>query len=297
MGKADTYQIITDLIIEKLESIDTSDYKKPWFDMGYSPINAISGKAYKGINNLLLSGNNYNSNYYASFKQWQEKGCKVKKGERSHIVTLWKFFKDEKTDKEFPMIRYFRVFNSEQVEGDFAREIEEKGLRELENHDPIIEAEQLINGFLKSEFLECKLSDRACYSHSLTGNEHIAMPSQGQFPDLECYYSVFFHEMTHATGNAKRLDRDLSGKFGSKEYAKEELVAELGAAFLCGSIGLSERPRLDHAQYISTWLSVLRNDKRFIVSAASQAQKAADYIQEKADGYNAWKNTKNEAAG
>ncbi len=108
------------------------------------------------------------------------------------------------------------------------------------------------------------------------------MPELGQFQSPEHYYSVLAHEITHSTGSKKRLDRDMSGKFGSEKYAFEELVAELGSAMICGAIGLEQRPREDHAQYIKGWLKRLRSDNKFIIQAASKAQKAADYAFESA---------------
>lgn len=277
------YEIVTQAIIEKLENIDPKDYERPWFNIGLSPINAISKKAYRGANHILLSNMPYKSNFYASYKQWTEKKCQVKKGEKSHMVVFWLWNEDEDTGEKWPTIRYYRVFNSEQVEGDFARILEDDLEVKLLSHDPIQEAQEIVEGYLYAELLKTKEGDSAYYSHSpYTGSEYISMPKLGQFKDPESYYSVFFHEMTHSTGNTKRLKREMSGKFGSKEYAKEELVAELGAAMLCGAIGLSQKPREDHAQYIASWLKCLKNDNRFIFSAASQAQKAADFIQERA---------------
>ncbi len=274
------YQIITDQIIEQLERVDLSDYTKPWFCVGHSPVN-IRGTAYRGINHILLSSTDNKSNMWGTFNQWKEKDCHVKKGERSKVVVLWKFF--DKTDDNGEstgktgavMTRYFRVFNSEQIEGSFAREVEKKFKDKLKNHDPIAEGEKFVNGYIENERLQVQNSDRAYYSNGI--KEHIGMPEIGQFKDPLQYYSVFAHEITHSTGNINRLERDMSGRFGTKEYAKEELVAELGSAMICGTLGLEQRPREDHAQYIKSWLSCLRNDNKFIISAASKAQKAADF--------------------
>ena len=232
------------------------------------------------------SSNSHKSKAYASFKQWSGKNCRIKKGEKSHLAIFWKIgkYEDQKSGEEKTsiLLRYYRVFNSEQVDGDYARDIESKKLRELENHNPIPFVENLVNNYLSSQRLEVKPSDRASFAHSTFGGEHINMPQLGQFKDATSYYATFFHEMTHSTGAPSRLDRDLSGDFGSQKYAKEELVAELGAAMLSGSIGLTQTPRLDHVRYIKSWIRCLKNDERFIISAASQAQKAADFIQEHA---------------
>lgn len=274
------YQMVTDQIIEQLSKVNPQDYNTPWFCIGHSPVN-IRGTAYRGINHVLLSHSGFASNIWATFNQWKEKECSVQKGQRSQIVVLWKFF-DETDDNGNStgktgavMTRYYRVFNSEQVEGDFARQVEQKFKDKLKSHDPIHEAQSFVDGYIASERLPVCNSDRAYYASGIA--EHIAMPELGQFLSAEHYYSVFAHEITHSTGNKNRLDRDLSGRFGSKEYAFEELVAELGSAMLCGTLGLEQRPREDHAQYIKGWLKCLRDDNRFIISAASQAQKAADY--------------------
>ncbi len=271
------YQMVTDQIIRQLEQVDPADFKTPWFCVGHSPVN-LRGTAYRGINHLLLSHSGHASNIWATFRQWQEKDCQVRKGERSQIVVLWKFFQAEEEEDgrgKAVMVRYFRVFNSDQVDGDYARGIEGKFRDRLKDHDPIEEAERFIRGYLTNECLPLRVSDRAFYAGGIA--EHISMPELGQFDGPESYYSTFAHEITHSTGNAKRLDRDMSGRFGDRAYAFEELVAELGSAMLCGALGLEQRPRIDHAQYIKGWLSCLRGDPKFIISAASHAQKAADY--------------------
>ena len=274
------YQMVTDQIITQLEQVELSDYNKSWFCVGHSPIN-LRGTAYRGINHVLLSHSGFASNIWATFKQWGEHECKIRKGEKSQIVVLWKFFNEtdddgQSTDKtRAVMTRYFRVFNSAQVEGDYARTIEQKFKNKLKKHTPIADAELFVKSYVEAQRLPVRPSDRAYYSGGIA--EHIAMPELGQFQSPEHYYSVFAHEITHSTGNANRLSRDLPGRFGSKAYAFEELVAELGSAMICGALGLEAKPREDHAQYIKSWLSALRGDNSFVISAASHAQKAADY--------------------
>ncbi len=280
------YKIVTDQIIKQLEHVDPSDFKKPWFAIGHSPVN-LRGTAYRGINHILLSHSGYQSNIWATFKQWKEKDCIVRKGEKSQIVVLWKFF--DETDESgnstgktgAVMTRYFRVFNSDQVDGDYARGAEQKFKDKLLNHDPISEAQAFVENYTANERLPVRNSDRAYYAGGI--REHIAMPEIGQFNSPESFYSVYAHEITHSTGNSNRLNRDMSGRFGDQAYSFEELVAELGSAMICGSLGLEQQPRLDHAQYIKGWLSNLRNDPKFIISAASHAQKAADYALQSAE--------------
>lgn len=274
------YQMVTDQIIEQLEQVNAKDYSTPWFCIGHSPIN-LRGTAYRGINHILLSHSDFDSNIWGTFKQWSRHDCKIRKGEKSQIVVLWKFF--EGTDEEGEstgktkavMTRYFRVFNSAQVDGDYARSAEQKFKDKLKDHNPIAQAESFVTSYAKAERLPVRPSDRAYYAGGI--REHIAMPELGQFHSPEHYYSVFAHEITHSTGNANRLKRDMSGRFGDKAYAFEELVAELGSAMICGALGLESKPREDHAQYIKGWLSALRGDNSFVISAASHAQKAADY--------------------
>jgi len=279
------YQIVTDQIIRQLESVDPADYSKPWFCVGHSPVN-LRGTAYRGINHVLLSHSGHQSNIWATFNQWKDKECSVRKGERSQMVVLWKFFDEadeqgNSTGKTGAvMTRYFRVFNSDQVEGEHARSAEQRFKDKLLSHDPIAEAQAFVDGYLATERMPLRNSDRAYYRGGIA--EHIAMPELGQFHSPEHYYSVFAHEITHSTGNKNRLDRDMSGKFGSADYAFEELVAELGSAMICGRLGLSAKPRVDHAQYIKGWLRALKNDNKFIIQAASKAQKAADYALEAA---------------
>ena len=279
------YQIVTDQIIKQLEQVNTADYNQPWFCVGHSPVN-LRGTAYRGINHILLSHSGHQSNIWGTFKQWKEKECSVKKGERAQIVVLWKFFNEADEEgnatgkNSSVMTRYYKVFNSEQVEGEDARSIEQKFKEKLLDHDPIAEAQNFVDGYMEGERLPLRNSDRAYYSGGIA--EHIAMPELGQFDSPAHYYSVFAHEITHSTGNKNRLERDLSGKFGSEKYAFEELVAELGSAMICGSIGLEQKPREDHAQYIKGWLTRLRSDNKFIIQAASKAQKAADYALESA---------------
>ena len=279
------YQMVTDQIIKQLESVDPADYQRPWFCVGHSPVN-LRGTAYRGINHLLLSHSGHASNIWGTFKQWKENDCQVKKGEKSQIVVLWKFFKEadgegNATDKTAGvMTRYYRVFNSEQVEGEAARSIEQKFKDKLKSHDPISEAQSFVDGYTTNERLPVRASDQAYYASGI--REHIAMPEIGQFRSAAHFYSVFAHEITHSTGNVNRLKRDMTGRFGDQAYAFEELVAELGSAMICGAIGLEAKPREDHAQYIKSWLSALRGDPKFIISAASHAQKAADFALESA---------------
>jgi antirestriction protein ArdC len=277
MQMSKVYDIITQKIITQIEQIEVTNWKKPWFSLGMEPI-SLQGKSYRGINRLLLSGQE--STVFGTYKGWKDKDCQVKKGEKSSIAVLWKFFQDDESKKTTGvMVRYFNVFNAKQVEGDYAGEMLEKQAEKLNSHDSIEAAEKTLSGYLDRENLQTKQADHASYSSSgMTRDEHINMPLIGQFKTAQDYYSTYLHECVHSTGHRLRLDRDLSGRFGSQKYAAEELIAELGAAMLCGTIGIDNMPREDHAHYLKSWLSVLKSDSKAIFTAASQAQKAADYI-------------------
>lgn len=273
------YEIITNQIIAQLETVNPKDWTKPWFNIGHDPINAITGHGYRGINVIMLGG----SKYWGSFKQWADKGCTVKKGEKASTCVFWKFNREQDdegmtTDKiASVMCRYYNVFSIEQVEGEFAANLLANGLKDkLINHDdPYAMARNTVTTYLGNERIKMIEHDVASYSPS---EDRIRMPLLGQFKTPEHYYSTYYHGIGHSTGHANRLNRDLTGRFGCTKYAKEELIAELTAAFLCAKTGVSNAPREDHAQYLASWLQGLRNDRGLIVSAASAAQKACDLV-------------------
>ena len=284
MKTTEFYEQVTNKIAEQLESVNVSDYRKPWFNLGNIPFNAFSGKAYRGINHLILSLNDYATPAYGTFKQWQEKGCLVNKGEKGHHVSFWNFDKKQKENMETGelelvssvFMKTYVVFNVHQVSGDFAEKVKTKQAKPLNTLESFDNAESCIAEYVKQSGIALiQPYDRACYIPAL---DSVKMPVLGQFTDSESYYSVFFHELTHSTGHESRLKRDLANGFGSQGYAREELVAELGAAMLCAALGISQAPRQDHAIYIKSWLKALKDDKKFIFSAASQAQKATDWI-------------------
>lgn len=269
------YEMITNQIIEKLEQ-GTIPWKRP-FKNGIAK-NWKSKKAYRGINAMLLDGGEY-----ATFNQIREAGGKVKKGAKSQIVVFWKMSKYTKEDKEtgeekqekVPLMRYYRVFKV----GEQTENIEPKEDIIEYNHDPIKEGEKIIEGYM-----DCPdytfVSGRAYYQPSF---DIVNVPPIKDFENINEYYSTFFHEIVHSTGHTSRLNRkgvtQLSENgFGSEVYSKEELVAELGASMLCGIAGIENETIENSASYIQSWLSALKNDKKLIVHASQQAQKASDYI-------------------
>lgn len=279
MSNAIVYEKITSKIISLLEN-GVIPWHMPW--VCGKAINYVTRKPYRGINAWLLT----KAGEYLTFNQIQKLGGKIKKGSKAHTVvyskTITKYVSgaeeienenaDNKTIKRYFLLRYYTVFHLDDVEG-----IPSK-LQTYE-HDPIEKAEEIINGYTNKPNIVCDNPGEAFYSPLL---DYINMPPMHGFPSLEEYYSVLFHESIHSTGHKSRLNRFVgeaaSAPFGTKEYSKEELIAEMGAAMLCGVAGIENVTLNNSAAYIQSWLKVLKNDKKFVGQAASAAQKAADYI-------------------
>jgi antirestriction protein ArdC len=283
----DVYAIITDRIIALLQK-GVVPWHKPWQGGLLSPRNLVSGKEYRGVNVFLLHAMSYQSPFWLTYKQAHELGGQVRRGEKSCPVVFWKWLDVDETEagqnRRVPFLRYYSVFNVAQCEGidQFIPTLEYS----RRSHQAITEAERLVAAMPKRPEIKPGLS-QAFYSPS---GDFVGMPSPEQFKSGEDYYSVLFHELTHATGHASRLNRKGAGgtdgqwsSFGSQSYSKEELVAEMGAAFLCGYAGIVERTLDNSAAYIGSWLQKLKNDSRLVVQAAAQAQKAADFIIGKQD--------------
>jgi len=277
----DVYQIITDRIIDMLEK-GTVPWQKPW-EQGI-PTNLVTKKPYRGINVFLLATQRFKSPYWMTFRQVSNLGGSVKAGAKATPVVFWKLLskegksETEKLDSEkaergetIPLLRYYSVFNLEQTTGiNIPAELEKV-------FSPIQECEQIVAGMPNRPQIQ-HLESRAYYHPE---KDYINMPDPESFEEPEKYYSTIFHELTHSTGHATRLSRtgitDLC-PFGETNYSKEELVAEMGAAFLCGTAGIANSTIDNSASYISTWLNRLSNDKKLLICAAAQAQRATDYI-------------------
>lgn len=263
------YEKITNRIIEKLEE-GTATFQMP-FVKGVAK-NHLSGKAYRGINQVLLDGGEY-----ATFKQIREAGGKVKKGAKSETIIFWKMVEGEDEDTgdtiKIPLAKQYNVFKiGKDTEG-----IEPKEESEKFEHEPIAEAEKLIKDFANKPLITHE-SGRAYYSPS---KDFVNVPPKRDFEEIHRYYSVLYHELVHSTGSKDRLNRPGIANidhFGSKQYSKEELVAELGAAMLCGVTGIENFTIDQSASYIQSWIKALQNDHSLIVTASQQAQKAVDYI-------------------
>lgn len=274
------YEMVTDRIIEQLEN-GVIPWQKPWTGIRSGAYNRISKKSYSLLNQMLLK----HDGEYATFKQWQDLGGHVRKGEKSEIVVFWKIqpIEEVKEDgtkevKHIPLLRYFNVFHISQVDG--VEPLSKDGLKDIE---PIEKAENILHDYWSREDItvEHMASDRAYYSPS---RDLVHLPLFEQFKNANEYYSTAFHESVHSTMKESRCNRaeEREGKlvaFGSNEYSKEELVAEIGSANLMNIIGIeSQKSFRNNAAYIQNWLSVLKNDVKFIVSASSKAEKAVKYI-------------------
>lgn len=278
--KINVYDMVTDRIIAELEKGNIPwRWQRPWTGVRSGAYNRITKKPYSIINQILLK----HSGEYATFKQWQELGGHVRKGEKSEIVVFWKIFEAEETNpetgeketKKIPLLRYYNVFHISQVEGVEPLEVPFKEV------EPIEEADKIITMYVNREhidFNECA-SNEAYYSPL---QDKVVVPMKEQYNLINEYYSTTFHELTHSTGHKNRLDRLETGavaSFGSETYSKEELVAEIGSATLMNVTGI-ETPKTfkNSTAYIQGWLQVLKNDNKFIVSASSKAEKAVNYI-------------------
>jgi antirestriction protein ArdC len=277
--KLDVYEMVTNRIIELLEA-RTVPWQKPWTETGV-PMNLISKRPYRGINLWLLLSLSYERNLFLTWDQLKKIGGSVNKDQHGHIVVFWKNVKKQPEElgkdghpKTVPMLRYYKVFNIEQC-----RDVPQDLIPELlkDDIDPILECEAVISGMPSCPVIKNK--EQKAFYHIV--EDYINMPKKKSFKSMEAYYSTFFHELVHSTGSEKRLGRKSiteMNEFGSELYSIEELIAELGSAYLCSLTGILDKEIQSAAAYINGWLDKLRNDKRFIVTASGQAQKAVDFI-------------------
>lgn len=270
------YDAIFDKIVQALEA-GVIPWKQPWSTV--RPRNAKTGRAYNGINFFVLSMSKFSDPRWMTYNQARELGGIVRKGEKSTPIVFWTIIKkgDKATgdEKTFPVLKYFNVFNVEQIDG-----LELEPLAENTPKDTIEAAELIISGY--ADMPAVNKSQRAAYSPS---QDVILMPEMAAFKTSEDYYATLFHEMAHSTGHESRLNRKLDTSFGNENYSQEELVAEFTSAMLCSVAGIDNTLN-ESAAYISGWLKALKNDKSMLVHAASKAQKAADYILQPADETN-----------
>lgn len=284
VGRRNLYDEVTTKIIAELEA-GRLPWVQPWGSSGTClglPRNALTARNYSGVNVLILWGavieHGYPSQSWLTFRQAREAGGNVVKGERGTSVVYADRFTPE-TEKararetgedarSVPFLKRFTVFNVAQCEG----------LRPGLAADPAPLPEREIVPLAEEVIAASGVPFRIGGSEAFyaPGPDYVQVPPQPAFFAQVNYYRTALHELTHATGHASRLARDLTGRFGTKGYAREELVAEMGSAFLCAALGI--QPTVRHADYIASWLEVLREDNRAIIRAASQASKAADWL-------------------
>lgn len=275
------YQIITDRIIAQIEQ-GTAPWQKPWSGgEAFLPQNMVSKKAYRGINTFILGFQGYASPYWLSFpKQVNDAGGRLRAGEKCTYIVFWTWAetrnKVDGSQTTIPILRYYKVVNTEQCDGlkrvpampavpDTTIE------KRIDVCDLIIDAMPHAPAIVHS-------GAQAYYQPTL---DKVTMPPTWQFHSMEEYYSTLFHELGHSTGHKDRLNRSTLNdlcRFGDTNYSKEELVAEMTAAYLCGIAGIENRTVDNSEAYLAGWLKKLKSDVRLLVQAAAQAQKAADYI-------------------
>lgn len=272
--KQDIYQQVTDRIIAQLEQ-GVIPWHKPWIGRG-AAISHSTGKPYSLLNQLILG----KPGEYLTFAQVQKEGGHIRKGEKASFVVFWKWIEqpdEEHPDKvkKIPFLRHFSVFHIDQCEGIKPRH----DTAAAQAIEPDVAADAIIADYLKRSGVRLthQEGDRAFYRPS---TDTVTLPLMAQFKELAEYYSTAFHELTHSTGHTSRLNRLTKvACFGSEDYSKEELVAEIGAAALVNHAGLETSSSFrNSAAYIQSWLKALKDDRRLIVSAAGQAEKACNLI-------------------
>jgi antirestriction protein ArdC len=287
MTEQDVYTRVTNKIVADLERGNLT-WLQPW-RAGHAagPVSRplrVTGEAYQGINVLILWATaiekGYEAPIYMTFKQAHKFGGHVKKGEKGAPVvfadTLTRMEQDENGDKfqkEIPFLKAYTVFNVEQIEG-----LPEKFYARAEPvHATPLERIEAAEKFFANTGADIRHGGARSFYRIAA--DFVQMPELQAFRDTESYYAILAHEMMHWTRHPSRLDRSFDQKrFGDEGYAMEELVAEIGAAFLCADLGLTPETREDHAAYIGAWLKALKNDRKAIFIAASHAQKAADLL-------------------
>lgn len=267
---------IADMFIKAMEE-GTAPWQRPWESSPFSLINGVTGHEYSGVNVILLSMNPYNDPRYCTFKQACDAGYTIKKGSKGHLIKYCCFLtvddeevgEENEEKKEIFMQKHFYVFNFEQMEG-----VPELDTKETDKEfNPISKCEEVIQNFdLRIE--ESITSNRAFYS---VNEDKIFVPNRERFVDELSFYHTVFHEMAHATGTAKRLNREFCS-FSSKTYAFEELIAEITSFLVGRALGCGSEPRKESVSYVASWIKQLKQDNRLIFKACKLAEQACNRI-------------------
>jgi antirestriction protein ArdC len=280
MSNANTkvYQIVTEKILQDMQDTQTLPWHRPWHGLENLPSSGNTKKPYRGANIFLLAMMQKSQPYWYTYKQIQaiakKEGCEIRPTAKTGMPVVFskpRIVKDKKTgeDKFIGMlVRYYTVFNAEDCKG-----LPEKYLavEKTFDHDPIVNCEQILATMDEKPVIQHGGNS----AHYSPATDSVTMPKRENFETAEGYYAVLFHELIHWTG--KRLNRDMSGKFGNESYSHEELIAEFGSAMLCGICGIDNTIQ-NSAAYIQNWASKFKNDETMIVKCAAKAQKAVDYI-------------------
>lgn len=279
-SRSDVYARVTDTILAAIEA-GAGKWQMPWHHCGSDlsrPVNVLSLKPYRGINVLSLWAaahlRHYSTGIWGTFRQWQELGAAVRKGEKASSAVLWKEIRsrseseaDEEDDRLLLFARGFALFNADQVDG-FSPEPSQvlPESERLETADRFIAALGMETLFGSSS------------AHYRIDEDRIHMPDFAHFRDAHGFYATHIHECAHATGATHRLNRDFAAKWTDHSLAMEEMTAELAASFVLADLGLAHERRSDHAAYVASWLRLLKDGRRAIFTAASKAQRAADWM-------------------
>jgi antirestriction protein ArdC len=272
------YQIVTDKIIAQLEN-GTVPWRRPWGGRSAMPRNLVSGKPYRGINVFLLGCHGFESPFWLTFNQAKDLGGHVRKGEKSTPIVFWREWEREAADgsvDKIPILRFYSGFHLSQCEGIPADRIPAVE-RPEHAFAPIDRCEGIVVGYRGRPTIRHDFG-RAFYRPN---DDLVGMPRQTAFTSPEEYYSTLFHELAHSTGHRSRLNRqgiETAVSFGSTDYGREELVAEMGAAFLCGTCGIETATLDNSAAYIAGWLKTIKRDVKLVTLAAAAAQRAVDHI-------------------
>ena len=304
MNTQKIYDRITDVIIEMLEQHKKSNYTSAWYNLSGDSLfaqNRATKHTYSGINQLMLqylrNKYNYSFNGWLTFKQLDNLGGKIQKGSKAAMVVYKShLYLDANTGKNITSMIIKMINSGQSIEH---IDYQKRGYLKGYNVFNIGQVDNLPDEYYKMEELEklteFERNEKAEYlinctnanikyvagnsAHYKPGTDEIELPQRRQFISNEAFYSVIFHELGHWSGAKHRLNREITNKFGSKEYAFEELIAELNTAYINAMLGFESRIT-DNVSYINSWLSVMKNDKKFVVSASSQAQKASNFILE-----------------
>ena len=275
---SDLYQSVTDKIVAALEA-GTPPWIRPWTADGDNglPVNGTTQRPYQGINVVLLTleamVNGYARNSWLTYRQAAALGAQVRAGSTGTRIVFYKRMefpdKDDPTkpDRVVPLLRSFTVFNTDQIDGLPSHLTQPPAPLEW---DPLDVAEKVL---AESGADIRHGGNRAFYHPPL---DYIVLPPRTSFPSAASYYATATHELSHWSGAPSQLNRDLTGRFKEAAYAAEELIAEMSSAFLCAQLGIEGE--LQHASYVSSWLRLLRSDKKAVFAAAARAQQAADFV-------------------